>query len=75
MLMAVDDRVRAISLAMGLNPIIWTATPGGAKFDTNGKSRPRFGMVTDLIDNAFQIGEWLMVKSPGRNPSRLSKVF
>ena len=31
-----DNRVRAISLAMGLTPIIWTATPSGQKFDTNG---------------------------------------
>ncbi|KAF8817444.1 hypothetical protein BYT27DRAFT_7126173 [Phlegmacium glaucopus] len=31
----IDDRVRAISLAMGLIPIIWTQTPSGAKFDTN----------------------------------------
>ena len=31
-----DDRVRAISLAMGLIPIMWTATPDGQKFDTNG---------------------------------------
>jgi len=30
----IDDRVRAISLAMGMVPIIWTATPGGGKFDT-----------------------------------------
>jgi len=31
----IDDRVRAISLAMGLTPIIWTSTPTGGKFDTN----------------------------------------
>ncbi|GJE98048.1 carbohydrate esterase family 4 protein [Phanerochaete sordida] len=31
----IDNRVRAISLAMGLTPIIWTATPSGQKFDTN----------------------------------------
>jgi peptidoglycan/xylan/chitin deacetylase (PgdA/CDA1 family) len=31
----IDDRVRAISLAMGLTPIIWTSTPSGIKFDTN----------------------------------------
>ncbi|KAF9054494.1 hypothetical protein BJ165DRAFT_722344 [Panaeolus papilionaceus] len=30
----IDDRVRAISLAMGLVPILWTATPDGGKFDT-----------------------------------------
>jgi len=31
----IDDRVRAISLAMGMVPIIWTQTSTGAKFDTN----------------------------------------
>jgi len=31
----IDDRVRAISLAMGMIPIMWTSTPGGFKFDTN----------------------------------------
>jgi len=30
----IDDRVRAISLAMGLVPIIWTRTPAGKSFDT-----------------------------------------
>jgi hypothetical protein len=33
-----DDRVRAISLAMGMVPIIWTSTPASGPFDTNGKS-------------------------------------
>jgi len=31
----IDDRVRAISLAMGLQPIIWTRTPVTGQFDTN----------------------------------------
>ncbi|KAJ7464618.1 hypothetical protein FB451DRAFT_1264072 [Mycena latifolia] len=31
---AIDDRVRMISLAMGLVPIIWTRTPAGFAFDT-----------------------------------------
>ena len=31
-----DDRVRAISLAMGMIPVIWTSTADGGKFDTNG---------------------------------------
>jgi len=31
----IDDRVRAISLAMGLTPIIWTRTPAAGQFDTN----------------------------------------
>ena len=30
-----DDRVRAISLAMGMIPILWTTAPNGQKFDTN----------------------------------------
>lgn len=32
----IDDRVRAISLAMGMTPIIWTRTPAAGQFDTNG---------------------------------------
>jgi peptidoglycan/xylan/chitin deacetylase (PgdA/CDA1 family) len=32
----IDDRVRAISLAMGLVPILWTRTPTAGQFDTNG---------------------------------------
>lgn len=32
----IDDRVRAISLAMGLTPMIWTRTPTAGQFDTNG---------------------------------------
>jgi hypothetical protein len=31
----IDDRVRAISLQMGLTPVIWT-TSGGKTFDTQG---------------------------------------
>jgi len=31
----IDNRVRAISLAMGMMPIIWTRTPSGGVFDTN----------------------------------------
>jgi peptidoglycan/xylan/chitin deacetylase (PgdA/CDA1 family) len=31
----IDDRVRGISLAMGLVPMIWTRSPTGAQFDTN----------------------------------------
>ncbi|KAL0569560.1 hypothetical protein V5O48_012401 [Marasmius crinis-equi] len=29
-----DDRVRAITLAMGMIPLIWTSAPNGATFDT-----------------------------------------
>jgi hypothetical protein len=35
--MALDDRVRAISLAMGMVPIIWTSALASGPFDTNGK--------------------------------------
>ncbi|PPQ72315.1 hypothetical protein CVT26_007272 [Gymnopilus dilepis] len=31
----IDDRVRAIALAMGMVPIMWTNSPNGGKFDTN----------------------------------------
>ncbi|KAJ1028360.1 hypothetical protein NDA16_001530 [Ustilago loliicola] len=31
----IDDRVRAISLQMGLTPIIWTTPPNGLPYDTN----------------------------------------
>jgi len=31
----IDDRVRAIALAMGMVPIIWTSTPASGPFDTN----------------------------------------
>ncbi|KII85859.1 carbohydrate esterase family 4 protein [Plicaturopsis crispa FD-325 SS-3] len=31
----IDDRVRAIAMAMGLTPIIWTRTPSAGQFDTN----------------------------------------
>ncbi|KAF8659810.1 hypothetical protein AX16_001695 [Volvariella volvacea WC 439] len=31
----IDDRVRAIALAMGMVPIIWTRTPNAGQFDTN----------------------------------------
>jgi hypothetical protein len=41
----IDDRVRAISLAMGLVPIIWTRTPSAGQFDTN-DWRVAGGLVT-----------------------------
>ncbi|KAF8637614.1 hypothetical protein AX17_002683 [Amanita inopinata Kibby_2008] len=43
----IDDRVRAIALAMGLVPIIWTRTPSGGVFDTN-DWRVGAGQVTGL---------------------------
>lgn len=41
----IDDRVRAISLAMGMVPVIWTSTGTGATFDTNDWKVPG-GIVT-----------------------------
>ncbi|KAF9240728.1 carbohydrate esterase family 4 protein [Melanogaster broomeanus] len=41
----IDDRVRAISLAMGMVPVIWTRTPSGIVFDTNDWKVPG-GIVT-----------------------------
>ena len=41
-----DDRVRAISLAMGLIPVIWTATPDGGKFDSFGTSNYTYEFLT-----------------------------
>lgn len=40
-----DDRVRAISLAMGMVPIIWTRTDAAGQFDTN-DWKVAGGMVT-----------------------------
>lgn len=34
----IDDRVRAICKAMGLEPVMWTRLSASATFDTNGKS-------------------------------------
>lgn len=31
-----SDRVRAIALAMGLIPVIWTRTPSAGQFDSDG---------------------------------------
>ncbi|KAL9713481.1 chitin deacetylase [Leucoagaricus gongylophorus] len=33
----IDDRIRTVSLAMGMVPIMWTRTPSSGVFDTNGK--------------------------------------
>ncbi|KAF5383618.1 hypothetical protein D9615_003551 [Tricholomella constricta] len=41
----IDDRVRAIALAMGMVPIMWTRTPDGGQFDTN-DWRVAGGLVT-----------------------------
>lgn len=41
----IDDRVRAITLAMGMVPVIWTSTGTGSTFDTNDWKVPG-GVVT-----------------------------
>lgn len=49
-----DDRVRAISLALGLVPIMWSSTPSAGKFDTN-DWQVAAGMVTgEQSFNTFQ---------------------
>jgi peptidoglycan/xylan/chitin deacetylase (PgdA/CDA1 family) len=45
----IDDRVRAISLAMGMVPVIWTSTGTGATFDTNGQNPISFLRLENLI--------------------------
>ncbi|KAJ8456752.1 hypothetical protein ONZ51_g11941 [Trametes cubensis] len=52
----IDNRVRAISNAMGLQPIIWTTGPGGP-FDTNDWHVPA-GTVTG--EQQFEIFEGLL---------------
>jgi peptidoglycan/xylan/chitin deacetylase (PgdA/CDA1 family) len=50
----IDDRVRAISMAMGMTPIMWTRTPSGAQFDTN-DWRVAGGLVNGIDSyNTFQ---------------------
>lgn len=65
----IDNRVRAISMAMGLTPIMWTSTPAGQKFDTN-DWRVAGGQVTgvqqyeifeQLLGNASQIDTGFIV--------------
>lgn len=53
----IDDRVRAISLAMGLVPIMWSSTPSAGKFDTN-DWQVAAGMVTG--EQSFQTFESIL---------------
>jgi hypothetical protein len=65
--LTIDDRVRAISLAMGMIPIMWTRTPSGGVFDTNGQLfTPRYFSSLLLI---LQTGESLAAKSMEPTPS------
>ncbi|KAF8714521.1 Polysaccharide deacetylase, partial [Rhizoctonia solani] len=47
-----DDRVRAISKAMGLTPIIWTSA-GGGDFDTNDWHVPG-GLSAEVVLSSFE---------------------
>ncbi|KAN0121014.1 hypothetical protein V8E52_003602 [Russula decolorans] len=50
----IDDRVRAISLAMGMVPIIWTTTLASGPFDTN-DWRVAGGLVNSTVSfNTFE---------------------
>jgi hypothetical protein len=50
----IDDRVRAIAMAMGMIPIMWTRTPSGGQFDTN-DWRVAGGLVNGVESyNTFQ---------------------
>ncbi|KAG8774003.1 chitin deacetylase [Ceratobasidium sp. 428] len=48
----IDDRVRAISKAMGLTPIIWTSA-GGSDFDTNDWHVPS-GLSSEVVLSSFE---------------------
>jgi peptidoglycan/xylan/chitin deacetylase (PgdA/CDA1 family) len=45
----IDNRVRAIALAMGLNAIQWTRTPAAGPFDTNGSCAFWFGGMYSVL--------------------------
>jgi len=65
----IDDRVRAISLAMGLVPIMWTRTPDGAQFDTNDwkvagglvAGKDSFATFQNILSNATAINTGFIV--------------
>ncbi|KAB5588257.1 polysaccharide deacetylase from carbohydrate esterase family CE10 protein [Ceratobasidium theobromae] len=50
----IDDRVRAISRAMGLTPIIWTSANGG-NFDTNDWHIPSGLSAAEVLDSFDKI--------------------
>lgn len=58
----IDDRVRAISLAMGMVPIMWTRTPSGGVFDTN-DWRVAAGQVTGV--QSFQTFQTILNNASG----------
>jgi peptidoglycan/xylan/chitin deacetylase (PgdA/CDA1 family) len=52
----IDDRVRAISLAMGMVPIIWTTTAASGPFDTNGQFS--FFLLFRFLTVNFRFTDW-----------------
>ncbi|KAF6761497.1 carbohydrate esterase family 4 protein [Ephemerocybe angulata] len=65
----IDDRVRAISLAMGMIPIMWSRTPVGGVFDTNDwrvaagyvKGPESFQTFQNILGNATQMDTGFIV--------------
>ncbi|RDB23677.1 Chitin deacetylase [Hypsizygus marmoreus] len=65
----IDDRVRAISLAMGMIPIMWTRTPDGGQFDTNDwkvagglvTGKDSFATFQNILSNASVIDTGFIV--------------
>ncbi|KAG9312991.1 carbohydrate esterase family 4 protein [Chiua virens] len=65
----IDDRVRAITLAMGMVPVIWTRTPSGAAFDTNDWKVPggvvngsqSFATFQAILNNATMLNTGFVV--------------
>ncbi|KIK61685.1 carbohydrate esterase family 4 protein [Collybiopsis luxurians FD-317 M1] len=65
----IDDRVRAICLAMGMVPIIWTRTPSGFSFDTfdweipggTVSSNQSFAQFNAILGNASSLNDGFVV--------------
>ena len=63
----IDDRVRAISLAMGLTPIMWTRISVAATFDTAGMIMARFNNILYELTPRFRLlhSRWDRHLGPG----------
>ncbi|KAF9269107.1 hypothetical protein L218DRAFT_916710 [Marasmius fiardii PR-910] len=65
----IDDRVRAISLAMGMVPSMWTSAPNGGTFDTFDWRVPgglvngvqQYKQFTDILTQASQLNNGFIV--------------
>ena len=68
----IDDRVRAISLKMGLTPVIWTAY-NGQTFDTRGEKHHCLACEVEL-NRRYQIGKLQAVSSTQLASQLLSTV-